>query len=60
LGDFLALVPVPTGLLSPRLRRESRSPEFRGSHSGVEPDELVVPLVAGPLREWAGTEDPPG
>ena len=60
LGDFLALVPVPTGLLSPRLRHGSRSPDFRGSHSGLEPEELVVPLVTGSLHELASADRPPG
>jgi hypothetical protein len=49
LGDLLVLVPIPYGLLSPRLRVESRTPEFLGAHSGLEPEELLVPLVSGPL-----------
>jgi hypothetical protein len=52
LGDLLVLVPIPYGLLTPRLRLESRTPEFLGSHSGLEPGELLVPLVAGPLATF--------
>jgi Type I phosphodiesterase / nucleotide pyrophosphatase len=52
LGDLLVLVPIPYGLLTPRLRVESRTPEFLGSHSGLEPEELLVPLVSGPLSAF--------
>jgi Type I phosphodiesterase / nucleotide pyrophosphatase len=52
LGDLLVLVPIPYGLLTPRLRSESRSPEFLGSHSGLEPEELLVPLITGPLASF--------
>jgi hypothetical protein len=52
LGDLLVLVPVPYGLLTPRLRVESRAPEFLGSHSGLEPEELLVPLLSGPLSAF--------
>jgi Type I phosphodiesterase / nucleotide pyrophosphatase len=63
LGDLLALVPIPYGLLTPRLRVESRTPEFLGSHSGLEPEELLVPLVSGPLAGFRHPEhgaSPPG
>jgi hypothetical protein len=49
LGDLLVLVPIPWGLLTPRPRLESRTHEFLGSHSGLEPEELVVPLLSAPL-----------
>ncbi len=52
LGDLLVLVPIPYGLLTPRLRVESRTAEFLGSHSGLEPEELLVPLVSGPLGSF--------
>jgi hypothetical protein len=52
LGDLLALVPIPYGLLTPRLRPESRSPQFLGSHSGLEPEELLVPLISGRLASF--------
>ncbi|MCI4372382.1 MAG: alkaline phosphatase family protein [Thermoplasmata archaeon] len=63
LGDLLVLVPVPYGLLTPRLRVESRAAEFLGSHSGLEPEELLVPLVSGPLGSFRRPdrgESPPG
>ncbi|MCI4364557.1 MAG: alkaline phosphatase family protein [Thermoplasmata archaeon] len=60
LGDLLALVPVPSGLLTPRLRVESRSPEFLGAHSGLEPEELVVPLISGRLAEFRRPEPSAG
>jgi len=63
LGDLLVLVPVPYGLLTPRLRVESRTAEFLGSHSGLEPEELLVPLVSGPLASFRRPErgaSPPG
>jgi hypothetical protein len=56
LGDLLVLVPIPYGLLSPRLRVESRTPDFLGSHSGLEPEELLVPLVTGPLGAFRRPE----
>jgi hypothetical protein len=56
LGDLLVLVPIPYGLLTPRLRVESRTPEFLGSHSGLEPEELLVPLVSGPLGAFRRPE----
>jgi hypothetical protein len=63
LGDLLVLVPIPYGLLTPRLRVESRTAEFLGSHSGLEPEELLVPLVSGPLASFRRPErgdSPPG
>jgi hypothetical protein len=52
LGDILVLVPVPYGLLTPRLRIESRTAEFLGSHSGLDPEEQVDPHVSGPLASY--------
>lgn len=63
LGDLLVLVPVPYGLLTPQLRVESRASEFLGSHSGLEPEELLVPLVSGSLASFRRPErgtSPPG
>jgi hypothetical protein len=54
LGDLLALVPVPSGLVSvPPGARPSARGEFLGGHGGLTPEELLVPLVAGPLSEFA-------
>ncbi|HTP53432.1 MAG TPA: alkaline phosphatase family protein [Thermoplasmata archaeon] len=53
LGDLLALVPVPTGLVAmpPGVPVSPRG-EFLGGHGGLTPEELLVPLVAGPLSEF--------
>ncbi|MGP8078039.1 MAG: alkaline phosphatase family protein [Thermoplasmata archaeon] len=54
LGDFLVLVPVPTGLTSlPPGTRPSSQAQFLGGHGGLTPEELLVPLVRGPLAEFA-------
>jgi hypothetical protein len=51
LGDFLALVPPPWALTY----RVPGTPEptryLVGAHGGLHPDELLVPLVAGPLDD---------
>jgi hypothetical protein len=63
LGDLLVLVPTPFGLLTPRLRVESRTAEFLGSHSGLAPEELLVPLLSGPLSAFRRPDrgdTPPG
>jgi hypothetical protein len=54
LGDLLVLVPSPAGLtyLMPGASPPSR--HLDGAHGGLEPDELVVPLVAGPLEAFGG------
>jgi len=53
LGDLLVLVPSPAGLtyLPPGAAPIAR--HLFGAHGGLEPDELVVPLVSGPLSEFA-------
>ncbi len=56
IGDLIVLPAVPYGLLGPSPRPGSRSPEFRGSHSGLDAAELLVPLVAGPLSELGGAD----
>ncbi|MGA8664644.1 MAG: alkaline phosphatase family protein [Thermoplasmata archaeon] len=51
LGDLLVLVPSPAGLtyLPPG---SVPSPRYSlGAHGGLEPDELLVPLIAGRLGE---------
>lgn len=58
LGDFLAFVPVPTGLVSlPPGGRPSAAGEFLGGHGGLTPEELVVPLVSGTLAELGRPSD---
>ncbi|MCI4354848.1 MAG: hypothetical protein L3K06_05730 [Thermoplasmata archaeon] len=55
LGDLLVLVPSPAGLtyLPPGAAPISR--HLFGAHGGLEPAELVVPLVSGPLSEFRPT-----
>ncbi|EQD73427.1 type I phosphodiesterase/nucleotide pyrophosphatase, partial [mine drainage metagenome] len=56
IGDLIVLPPVPSGLLGATPRPESRSPDFLGSHSGLEPAELLVPLVSGSLYDLGGVD----
>lgn len=54
LGDLLVLLPSPSGLTqllpgAPRPRRH-----LSGAHGGLDRAELLVPLVAAPLAEFAG------
>jgi hypothetical protein len=53
-GDLLALVPSPAGLtyLPPGASPPTR--QLRSGHGGLEPAELLVPLVCGTLTELAG------
>ncbi len=53
LGDFLVLPPAGGGLLAGPPLPNSRSPGFLGSHSGLAPEELLVPLVSGSLADLA-------
>ena len=59
LGDLLVLVPSPAGLT---YRVPGSGPRLRflaGAHGGLEPAELLVPLVCGSIAELgAGTSDP--
>ena len=53
LGDLLVLEPAPASLtyLLPGASPPSRY--MLGAHGGLDPTELVVPLVAGPLADFA-------
>ncbi len=55
LGDLLVLVPSPAGLtyLPPGAAPITR--HLYGAHGGLEPAELVVPLVTGALSEFRPT-----
>lgn len=55
LGDLLVLVPSPAGLtyLPPGAAEPGRF--LVGAHGGLEPEELVVPLVAGTLADLGAT-----
>jgi hypothetical protein len=59
LGDLLVLVPSPAGLT---YRLPGSAPRLRylvGAHGGLEPAELLVPLVSGSIRELGtGASDP--
>ncbi|MGI0132606.1 MAG: alkaline phosphatase family protein [Thermoplasmata archaeon] len=61
LGDLLVLVPAPTSLtyLLPGAAPPARY--MLGAHGGLDPDELIVPLVAGRLEDFgkgAGQRSP--
>ena len=52
IGDLLALVPSPAALTY-RLPGAADPPRFLlGGHGGLEPDELLVPLIAGSLDRF--------
>jgi hypothetical protein len=53
LGDFLALVPTPWGLTYLAPGAPPPSHHLLGAHGGLDPEELVVPLIAGPLDALA-------
>jgi len=53
LGDFLLLMPSPGGVSYTVPGTRPRSHPMRGAHGGLEPAELLVPLVHGSLAEFA-------
>ena len=58
LGDLLLLLPSPGGVhyTLPGSRPARRS--MLGAHGGLEPEELLVPLVTGTLEELATSATP--
>lgn len=52
IGDLVVLVPSPSSLtyLAPGAAEPTR--HLFGAHGGLEPDELVVPLVTGALADF--------
>ena len=54
LGDLVVLVPSPIGITYRFPGAAPRRYELIGSHGGLEPEEIIVPLVAGPLSELVG------
>ncbi len=52
LGDFLALVPAPYGLVHQLPGSTPGKRHLAGSHGGLDAAELLVPLVAGPLSDF--------
>jgi len=53
LGDYLLLSPSPGGVVYTAPGSRGRGHPMRGAHGGLEPEELLVPLISGPLRELA-------
>ena len=53
LGDFLLLMPSPGGVSYTVLGNRPRGRPMKGAHGGLEPDELLVPMVAGSFEEVA-------
>jgi len=51
LGDYLLLSPSPGGVVY--TAPGSRGHPMRGAHGGLEPEELLVPLISGTLSDLA-------
>lgn len=54
LGEFLALVPPSYGLAYQLPGATTPKRHLSGSHGGLDPAELLVPLIEGPLAEFGG------
>ena len=55
IGDLIALLPSPYGASFRVPGAGASGPEFHGAHGGLDPAELIVPLVAGSLEDLGGT-----
>lgn len=55
-GDLIVFVPPPFGVNMIAPGRKEPTVELLGGHGGLSPEELIVPLVAAPLGEFAGGE----
>lgn len=53
IGDLLAFVPAPAGILQRLPGAGPRSRQLRGGHGGLSPEELLIPLVGGRLDEFS-------
>jgi len=53
LGDYLLLSPSPGGVVYTAPGSRGRGHPMRGAHGGLEPEELLVPLISAPLGELA-------
>ncbi|MHB1435550.1 MAG: alkaline phosphatase family protein [Thermoplasmata archaeon] len=53
LGDLLALLPSPWGMLQRMPASPPRPRSLRGGHGGLDPEELLVPLVGGQLDDFS-------
>jgi hypothetical protein len=53
LGDLLLLTPSPGGVSYTAPGSHSRGRPMLGAHGGLEPEELVVPMISGTIDEVA-------
>jgi len=53
LGDLLLLTPSPGGVSYTAPGSRPRGHPMRGAHGGLEPDELLVPMISGTIDEVA-------
>lgn len=53
LGDLLVLMPSPGGVSYTVPGARSRAHRMIAAHGGLEPEELLVPLISGPLADLA-------
>jgi type I phosphodiesterase/nucleotide pyrophosphatase len=60
IGELLAFVPPGSGLTQLLAGRTSPKRELLGAHGGIAPEELIVPLIAGPLAELVPERARPG
>lgn len=54
-GDLVVLVPSPSGMTYTVPGSAGKRRALRGAHGGLEPEELLVPLVCGTLADLGGT-----
>jgi len=53
LGDFLLMMPSPGGVSYTVPGSRPRGHPMKGAHGGLEPEELLVPLISGTLATLA-------
>lgn len=59
LGDFLLMMPSPGGVSYTVPGSRPRGHPMRGAHGGLEPEELLVPLISGSFSELSDHRAPP-
>jgi hypothetical protein len=59
LGDFLLMMPSPGGVSYTVPGSRPRGHPMMGAHGGLEPEELLVPLIAGSLADLAEARSSP-
>ena len=57
-GDLIAFVPEPAGIIHVPPGQTASGRVIHGAHGGLSPPELVIPLVAGPLSDFGGAPGP--